>query len=369
MVNRTRLIKEFIKYVQIDSESYNEKKFADFLESELIGLGFLVETDNAGEVIGSNANNIIAYLKGDKDSEPIMFSCHIDTVKPGIGIKPQVEQEIICSDGTTILGSDDKSGIAVIFETIRIIRERNIKHGDIEVVFTICEEQGIKGSRYLDYSLIKSKRAVILDSGANPGTIITRAPAKNKINVKIHGKSAHAGVRPEEGISAIEIASHAIYHMNLLRIDEETTANIGIIQGGNATNVVCSEVNIVAEARSLDNQKLEKQTIHMRQCFENAAKKYCSSFQFDIEELYRSYKFDDNDEFVLMLKNAYNNIGIETRTASTGGGSDANHFNTHGIKALNIGVGMKKSHTLEEHINIKDMIRVTNMLVELIKIT
>jgi len=367
MVNRNRIVSEFMKYVQIDSPTKNEKKFADFITKELEELGFDVYIDSAGDKVGSDSGNVIAKLKGNKDVEPILFSCHMDTVSPSIGIKPIIKDDIIYSDGTTILGADDKAGIASVIEAVRIIKENNIEHGMIEVVFSIYEEGGLFGAKSLDYAKIASQKAFVLDSGGDPGQIIIQGPAQDKINVKVIGRPAHAGVAPEEGISAISVASHAISRMNLLRIDEETTANIGVIEGGKATNIVTAEVNIKAEARSLNNEKLDKQTEHMVKSFEDAAKEFGAQVEFDIERMYSAFVIEENDDIVELVKKACENIGVKAYTDSTGGGSDTNIFNINGIKAVNLGLGMRKPHTLEEHISIKNLVSSGELVLEIIK--
>lgn len=367
MVNRDRIVKEFMDYVQIDSLTRSEKDFADFITKELEELGFNIITDDSGEKVGSNTSNIIATLKGNKEVEPLMFCCHMDTVVPGKGIKPIIKEDTIYSDGTTILGADDKAGIAAIIEAIRTLQENNIDHGDIEVVFTIAEEGGLNGSKNLDYSKIESKMAFVLDSGGAPGEIIIQGPAQDKIEVVIKGKPAHAGVCPEEGINAIQVAASAINKMRLLRIDEETTANIGVIKGGEATNIVTPEVEIKAEARSLSNEKLDKQTAHMIECFKKAAEEHGAQIEIDAPRAYGAFKIDENDEIVKLVKKACEKLGIEAYTTSTGGGSDTNILNVNGIKAVNLGVGMKNPHTLEEHIKIKDLVDSAKLILEIIK--
>lgn len=367
MVNRDRIVKEFMDYVQIDSLTRKEGNFAKFIRKKLEELGLEVTVDNAGEKIGSDANNIIATLKGDKDVEPIILCSHMDTVTPGEGIKPIIKDDVIYSDGTTILGADNKAGIAAIIEALRVISEENIPHGDIEVVFTIAEEGGLNGSKNLDYSKIKSKLAFVLDSGGDPGQIIVQAPAQDKIDVKIKGKPSHAGVCPEEGISAIQVAASAINRMNLLRIDEDTTANIGIIKGGSATNIVCPEVDIKAEARSLQDEKLDKQTAHMVECFKQAAEEFGAEVEVETSRAYNAFTIDENEEIVKIVKKACDNIGIKGFTDSTGGGSDTNILNANGIKSLNLGIGERKPHTLEEHIAIKDLVDSARLVLEIIK--
>jgi len=368
MINEERLLKRFLEYVQIDSPTKEERKFADFLKLEMERIGLEVIMDDAGEKAGSNSGNLIGKLKGNTDGETILFSAHMDTVSPGVGIKPQIRDGVIYSDGTTVLGGDDKAGIAAIMEALETIQEKSIPHGDIEVVFSIHEEGGLLGAKNLDYDNLEAKLAFVLDSGGSPGEIIVQGPAQNKINVKFIGKEAHAGVAPEEGVSAIQIAGEAISNMNLLRIDEETTANIGIISGGKATNIVTNEVIIEAEARSLDNDKLEKQTNHMVKCCEDAAEKFGGKVEIQVNNAYGAFKVDENHEIVQNVKKACENIGLKAYTEKSGGGSDTNILNANGITAINLGIGEKKPHTIEEHIHIKDLENAARLALEVIKV-
>lgn len=365
MVNRERIVGEFLKYVQIDSLSKQEGNFARFISEELKSIGLEVYVDDAGKKVGSDTGNIIGRLEGTKKAAPILFSCHMDTVTPGLGIKPIIKDDVIYSDGTTILGGDNKAGIAAVIEALRIIQEKKLEHGTIEVAFSIAEEGGLMGAKNLDYSKIESKLAFVLDSGGSPGEIIIQGPAQDKINVKVIGKPAHAGVAPEEGISAIQVAAAAISKMKLLRIDEETTANIGSIQGGQATNIVCPEVEVKAEARSLSNAKLDQQTAHMAACFKEAAEAFGAKAEIETERMYGAFSVEETDEIVALVKKACERMGVKAYTGSTGGGSDTNILNSNGIKAVNLGIGEKKPHTLEEHLKIEDLVHSAQLVLEI----
>lgn len=367
MVNEKRIVDEFIKYVQIDSPTKSEYEFSIFIKKELESLGFEVVIDESGKKVGSNTGNVIAKLTGDLGKEPILFSCHMDTVSPSIGIKPIIKDGTIYSDGTTILGGDNKAGIAAVIEAVKVLKENNTSHGPIEVVFSIYEEGGLFGAKNLDYTQIKSKKAFVLDSGGDPGQIIIQGPAQDKINVKIIGKPAHAGVAPEQGISAIMVAADAISQMNLLRIDEETTANIGCIDGGGATNIVTPEVTVRAESRSLSNAKLDNQTNHMLDCFKNSAEKFGATLDIDTERMYGAFTIDENDDIVKLVETACKNICLKPFTAATGGGSDTNILNSNAIKAVNLGIGERKPHTLEEHLHIVDLVNSAKLVIEIIK--
>jgi tripeptide aminopeptidase len=366
MVNKERLVQSFIDYVSIDSESSNEKQFGEYILKHLQSLGFETQMDGKGQEFGSNYGNIIARLPGNKNSEPILFSCHLDTVSPGKNIKPVIKEGTIYSDGKTILGADDKAGIAAMIEAIRVIREENIAHGDIELVFSFMEEKGLNGAKSLDYSLVKSKVVYTLDEGA-VGRIVVQGPAQDKIDVRVLGKAAHAGVSPEEGISAILVAAKALSQMKLLRVDEDTTANFGSIHGGGETNIVPSEVVLKGEARSLVNEKLSAQTKHMIDCFERAAADFGAHVEIEHERMYPAFKVAADDEIVIKAQNALRTIGLASVVAKTGGGSDTNIYNSKGLKAVTLGSGEMKPHTLEECVRIVDLVDLSRLVIALIQ--
>ena len=353
--NTQRLVDQFIAMAKISSPSRQEGRLAAYLKPELEALGFTVEFDNAGELAGGDTGNLIATLAGDPEIEPIVLSCHMDTVTPCIGVTPIIEDGVIRSDGTTILGGDDKAGIAAILEGVRRIRERDVRHGLIQAVFTICEEVGMHGAMGLDYSKIQAKRAFILDADGPIGQILVRGPAKDAIQAVIHGRSAHAGLKPEAGISAIQVAARAIDRMRLLRIDEETAANLGQITGGGATNIVTDRVELTAEARSLSNEKLDAQRAHMKACFEEAAHQFGATVEVNIERSYFAFSLDADEPVVRHCTTAIRHLGLTPTLTSTGGGSDCNVFNRHGMKAIDLSIGMTDVHTCKESLRIDDL--------------
>jgi len=367
VLNRNRLVDEFLELVKIDSLSRKERKMCDTLKQKLGNLGYESIEDDAGQKIGGECGNVICTIKGSKDVPAILVTAHMDTVAPGIGKKPVVDGDIIKSDGTTILGGDDVSGIAIILETLRILKEENIEHGDIQIVFTIAEEIGLLGAKNMDYSKIHAKFAFVLDTGGRVGCVAVKAPSHNKINVVVKGKAAHAGVEPQNGISAFSIMSEAIVNMKLGRIDEETTANIGVINGGLAANIVCDRVEIECEARSRQEAKLEAQTEHMRECFQKAATKWGGQIEFEAEIEYPSFSIEKDAEIVKIMEIAASTCGFVFEAVATGGGSDTNIINSKGIEAVDMSVGMTKVHSVNEQISIKDMIDAVLFLVAIIK--
>ncbi|HVH96880.1 MAG TPA: M20/M25/M40 family metallo-hydrolase, partial [Bacillus sp. (in: firmicutes)] len=272
MINQERLLNEFLELVQIDSETKYETEIAKVLKQKFSDLGVDVFEDDTTSITGHGAGNLICNLPGTKEGvDMIYFTSHMDTVIPARGVKPQVKDGYVVTDGTTILGADDKTGISVMLETIRVLKENNIPHGHIQFIITVGEESGLVGAKALDQSLVKAKYGYALDSDGKVGNIIVAAPTQAHIKATILGKTAHAGVAPEKGVSAITIASKAISRMSLGRIDEETTANIGRFAGGQQTNIVCDHVEILAEARSLIPEKMHAQVQNMKEAFEGAA--------------------------------------------------------------------------------------------------
>ncbi len=231
MINSHRLSQRFIQLAEIDSESRHEARVAKEIETAVTRMGATVYYDRAQEKTGGDCANLVAKFPGNRDVPPLFLSGHMDTVVPGKGVKVRFDNGIFTSDGTTILGSDDKSAIAIILEVMEVIRENNLPCPPVELIFTVCEEIGLLGAKYLDLSLIDSRFGYILDSTDTEG-IVTKAPAANKIFIDVIGRAAHAGAAPEKGVNAIYAAARAIAELELGRIDDETTCNLGIITGG-----------------------------------------------------------------------------------------------------------------------------------------
>ena len=355
MINKERLLSTFLEYVQIDSESTHEKAMAQRVAADLEAIGCAVSFDNSMEHTGSDTGNLYATLPGNAEGEAIILSAHMDTVTPGVGVVPVIENGIIRSQGDTVLGGDDKSGIAAAVEALRTITEHNLPHPTIQCVFTVCEEIGLLGSVHLDYARLQAGQAVVLDSSGRAGKIITAAPGQYKLDAEIVGRRAHAGVAPEEGISAIQVLGEAISHMKLLRIDAETTANIGSVSSNYATNIVPERARIIAEARSRSDEKLEAQAQHMLACLEDACKKYGAKLEGGLKRSYSAYSFADTDPFIQRVVAACGKAGLKAELAASGGGSDANNFNRSGIKAVVLGTGMTKVHTTQEELAVSDL--------------
>lgn len=368
MIDRKRMLNEFFELVQINCSSGKEREAADLVKQRLQGCGLEVTEDKAGEKTGGNTGNILAFLKGTVAGVPtIMLSGHLDSVEPCDGIKPQIKDGVITSAGDTVLGSDDKAGVASILEAMRVINEKKIPHGDVQVVLTVQEESGLYGSKNIDKSWIKAEYGYALDSSGEPGKIIIKAPGENTLKVTIKGKTAHAGIAPEEGINAIVVGGKALAELKQGRIDAETTANVGIIKGGQATNIVPDRLEIVCEARSHNMEKLRQLTNDMKETFEQVAKANGAYAEVEIIEDFAAYALKEDSKPVAMAVKAVSQIGLKAHLEASGGGSDANIFNSYGIPTAVMGMGMSKVHTTEEFIKEEELYQGAGLAVALIK--
>jgi tripeptide aminopeptidase len=357
MMNNDRMLKEFFKLVKMTCSSGKEREAADYVTEQLKKLGFsVVEDVEAGKKFGGNTGNIVANLSGTVVGAPtIMLSAHLDSVEPCSDIEPVLEEGIIRSKGETVLGSDDKAGVTAILETLRTIQEEKLPHGPIQAVFTVGEESGLHGSHYIDRSLLTADYGYALDSGGPVGEICVLAPGQDQIDVVIHGKKAHAGMAPEEGINAIVVAGKALSVVKQGRLDFETTANIGIIAGGIATNIVPDKVELKCEARSRNLDKLAAQVAHMKTTFENVATAEGATANVTVTRAYGPFVLDESTPVVQNAVKAAQALSLEPKIVGTGGGSDANYFNSYGVPCAVLGVGMSKVHTTEEFIKESDL--------------
>ncbi|WP_210365843.1 tripeptidase T [Bacillus sp. REN3] len=368
MINKERLLNEFLELVQIDSETKHEAEIARVLKKKFTDLGVDVFEDDTTAQTGHGAGNLICTLEGTKEGvDPIYFTSHMDTVVPANGVKPSIKDGYVITDGTTILGADDKAGLAVMLETVRVLKEQSIPHGTIQFIITVGEESGLVGAKVLDPKLVKAKYGYALDSDGKVGNIVVAAPTQAKIAAVIHGKTAHAGVAPEKGISAITIAAKAVARMPLGRIDQETTANIGRFQGGTQTNIVCDLVEILAEARSLVPDKMEAQVKKMKDAFESAAQEMGGKADVDVQVMYPGFKFGEGDLVVELAKKAAAKIGRNCELLHSGGGSDANIIAGFGVPTVNLAVGYEEIHTTNERMPIEELEKLGEMVIALIK--
>ena len=377
MINPERLKNLLIELIKIDSLSRKEYDVAMRLKREMEDLGAQVSIDDAGERVGGNVGNLVARFTGTApEAMPILLSAHMDTVVPGEGIVPILEGDILRTDGRTVLGGDDKSGVAIICEVLRVIKENRFPCSDVDVVFTICEEAGLIGAKYLDVSRLRARTGLVLDSDS-VGFLFTKAPAANRMEFQVHGLEAHAGVCPERGVNAIKVAADGIAQMSLGRIDHETTANIGVIEGGLAVNIVPNSVTLKGEARSHSEEKLERQTEHMLRCLQDAAARhmlevggahFTASVDAKIERDYDRMDVSDGAPIVQLVRAAAKNLRVEIKTLATGGGCDANVLNQKGLEVANLSTGMREIHTVKEWLDLKDLNLSAEMVLEVVRL-
>lgn len=365
----------FTTLVEIDSVSLHESRVADKIKQIAEALGAEVLMDGSAKKTGSDTGNLIVKFKGNRAVPPMLLSAHMDTVEPGIGVRPRYQGGVFRSAGDTILGADDKSAIAIIFETMRILTENDLPHGPLEIVLTTCEEIGLQGAKNLDFNLLTARLGYVLDTSDIEG-IVTRAPAANKLTFHIHGKDAHAGVAPEKGINAISLAARALAVLDLGRIDHETTCNIGTIQGGVATNIIPSLVTIHGEVRSHDEEKLERLTQKIVAAFQQAVDGHepadksigRARLEVEVENDFPATNIPEDHRVVDLARNAAAALGRKMALKTTGGGADANIFFKKGIVTGVLGTGMQDMHTVRESIRLDHMIQTTELLLGIIQL-
>lgn len=356
-INKQRVLNEFYELIQIPCPSLQERVVADILKKRLEELGCTVTEDvESAKLLGGSAGNLVADLKGTVAGAPaILLSAHMDCVNPCAGIKPCLENGVIRSDGTTILGGGDKGGIVAILETLRCLKEQNLPHGDIQVIFSVSEEQGCAGIKNLDTALLHADMGFALDSSGRPGKIIYAAPGQNKIFAKIHGKTAHGGIAPEKGINAIKKAAEILIDIPTGRVDEETTCNIGIIHGGSATNIVPDLVEVAMDCRSRNPEKLENLTDKIVTIFKQGGEKAEVPVDVEVRSSYKPYCLAKDSAVIELAAKTAKALQLPVDITATGGGSDSSHFNGYGVPCTVLGTGMTNVHTVDEILLEEDL--------------
>lgn len=367
-MNHQRLLDDFCHMVTIESLSRHEGRMAAFCREHLESLGFSVRMDDSGPQTGSEVGNLIAFRPGERRGH-LAFAAHMDTVEPCEGIVPVVEDGVIRSAGDTILSADDKAGIACIFEAIASFQEAGEPLPDLTVVFTTCEELSLLGSGAIDPGFIPSNvPCFVLDADGTPGGAIVAAPSHHTIRAEFIGKASHAGVVPEEGVSAIKAAAAALMTMPLGRIDEVTTANIGMIEGGREVNIVPDHCVLHGECRSLYPQRAQEQRDAMDEALRRAAAEQGCSVQIEWRKDYDAILYEEDDPFLLQLKQAVQRAGLVWEARRTGGGADANNFAAYGLKAITLSTGMLDYHTCSESIKVEDLDSLALLCEELLRL-
>lgn len=374
-INRERLARTFTELCEIESPSRKENGMSRYLQKQFsqLGAGNII-VDESAAITGSETGNlIISYPGNNSSAAPLLFACHMDTVGPTDGIEVVRDGDMFTSKGETILGADDKSGIAALIELISVLRETAISYCPIELLFTTCEEIGLIGAKALDPSLLKSAYGYALDS-TEKNTIITGAPAANRIKITIQGQAAHSGFAPESGVNSLVIAAEAITRLKLGRLDSASTANLGVIRGGSATNIVPEHIEIEGEVRSHSPLLLEEHTRRIEKTFQNVVENWTvgtdqkkPTVVMDVKEDFPLMSLSEKEPVLQRLRNAAESINRNLKFDIAGGGSDANIFSKRGLKTAIIPTGMTHVHTTDECVDLNDMVELTELLLALVK--
>jgi tripeptide aminopeptidase len=362
-MNDKRLIELFLEVAKINALSGNEKPVADFIKTFLTSSNYSVQFDDSNKYSKSNTGNLICKIGTGGD---FVFTSHMDTARPTKDVKAIVTNDRITSSGDTVLGVDNRAGIAVLLFTLERIAQENIPVKDFTVAFTTCEETTLFGSKYLELNG-NIKKGFVFDSGYRPGDFIYSACGAIGFVLKVIGKASHSGISPEKGINSLQVASKAISKLPLGRIDEETTMNIGTIKSGSAVNVIPELTELDGEVRSFNLIKAENHFDSLIETFHNEAKELNAKLEYNHFWDFKPYTIDENDEVYKDIMNAITNVGLQPRPRISLGGSDANSLNAKGIKSVNIGIGAQNPHSNDEFIFIEDLIKTAEIALELIK--
>lgn len=370
MINKTRLIDEFIELVSVPCPSKDEKQEAELIMAKLRELGLEPEMDKAHEKTGGTCGNVWAYVKGNVPNAPkLLFEAHMDSVAPTTGTKVVRKDGVLYSDGTTTLGGDDKVGVAAMLEAVRALKEDGVAHGDVQLCFTVSEEIGCLGVVNMDQSWIKADYGYCMDIGGAPGEITYAAPKLYDIYVTVKGKAAHAGIAPEEGVNAIMLAADALSKLPAYgRLDSETTFNIGMFNAGVGTNIVCPEAKFVIDMRSLNVPRLEALKDSTIALIKEAVEAGGGQVEFDVVEGCPAVELNKDHECIKLAARAAETLGfpvVELKT--TGGCSDGNYLCGYGLPCGLLATGMSNVHTTAEYLKEEDLYNTARWTYEIIK--
>ncbi len=349
-VNEERLVGRFLELVKINSLSGEEEEISLYLAAEFKKLGC--------EVIREECGNIIAHYPASGKPGTVMFCAHMDTVGKEYDIRPVIEDGIIHTDGSTILGADDKSGLAVMFEMLEILNEHpEIRHPELEMVSTVSEEKGLIGAKKIDKSLLRADWGVVLDTGGHTGKVLISQPAGRIITFTFHGKASHAAGAPEKGINAIKAAAIGIAKSPCGKVEEDAVIGIGTIHGGVATNVVPDKVVVETMVRSPEYEKV----LYWAGAMEAAMREGCAEtgaeLTVDFYDNYPGYRLPEDHFLIKKMEEACSRCGIEINKVNALGGSDANIFNSAGIPCIVTSSGDIGAHMKSESIAIADLVK------------
>jgi len=348
-INPDRLLGTFLDLVRLDSESGNERAVADYLRPRLEALGGEVHEDQAGLETGGNCGNLIARFGGDGMRQPLMLCAHMDVMVPGKGVSPEVRDGYVYSNGETVLGADDKAGVAMVLESLMAVPQAECP--PLDIVFTVGEECGLNGSKKLAVEQLRARFGYILDADGALGRVIVAAPIHDHYRIEVKGQAAHAGMAPETGKNAIQALSRAVSDFPQGRLAEDTTANIGKISGGTALNVVADRAWVEGEIRSHRETELQAQLTIIRGIMKKVAAATGTSYNMEVERQYENFRVAESSQLLSVLSQALPD-GVKPEVDITNGGSDANILSAKGIETVVLGIGYEKIHTVEERMPV-----------------
>jgi tripeptide aminopeptidase len=365
-IEQQRLLRIFYDLVKIDAVSKQEKPVADYIGKFIHQHGYVSTIDKAGKLTGGNTGNVIVRAATADQKAELALVAHMDTIKPTAGVLPQIKDGQVVSDGTTILGADNRAGIAIILYTLEILKKNNSNHIPFEVIFTIGEETGFYGSANLDLSKLTARTAYIFDASADPGNYIYSAPGACGFKITFTGKASHAAVQPEQGINALQMAAEFVQSLSLGQVDKQTTINIGRLVSGEANNVVPPDANLTGEIRSFSQELIQKyyQEIMRNSC--EIAKKYGGKYTINPYNEFPGFTLDLSTPVVVFLEKRMKNLGIKPKALRYHGGSDANILNNRGFSAVNLGIGAKNPHANNEYIRLDSLTTMSRLCLSLV---
>ncbi|KKN65142.1 hypothetical protein LCGC14_0484510 [marine sediment metagenome] len=367
MIDEKRLLGTLHELLKINSPSKKERILGEYIAGCLSNLGIETTIDNTSGTTGADIGNLIARVDGGLSGDPILFSAHLDTIESTQDLEIIEKDGRILSNGKSILGADDKAGLAIIIEMLETLKQSGRKHLPVELVFSVSEEIGLVGASALDFTKLRSRMGFCFDGGGDPSHLIMNSPTQETIEVSFRGKAVHAGVEPEKGANAIYAVAKAAADFPQGRLDEDTTANLGTISGGKATNIVADNAEYKAEVRGHDRLKLDATVQMIKQKAKQVAVDTKTQVDINQSTSFEGFTLNEDESVVKIAIDALKECGIKPAFTKSGGGSDANIFNQNGIKTLTLPMGAQKAHSKEEFVDIKNFTKAAQIAVKLVE--
>lgn len=354
------VVRIFIDLVEIPSPTDEEEKVGQYIVKRLRGVADTVKFDKHG--------NVYAYLKGR--GAPLFFTSHMDTVRPAGKFKARIAHGYVASDGRSVLGADDKAGIAAIIDAIERLKRSRITHRPVEVAFTKSEEIGSYGAVYFDYSLIRSREGFCLDSNAPVGEIVVASPYYNSFELSLQGKSAHAS-KPEVGKNALLAFSSLLNHLRIGRLNKMTVANIGIVKVGEARNVVPGTLVAEGEVRSFNKKHVNSYRKHLATVLRRMKRRYGIDYKLHLDKMIPGYYYKESSrewKLVQLARRSMHMCGVTSVIKRPWESTDTNIFMQHGVKCLVLAHGSENAHTPNERVKISDLHKLSDIIVQIVSI-